>query len=187
MLGKRWLIVGCATLVACTGEPDREADRVPAGDGEREAELRSQGVFSPSDRPWSVVSSGGSRVTLLVPEGRLHPGPLRIGIEIDAAAVRPHSLDVVSPTMPMHGVVRVPVREGPDERFEARAEIPMEGRWAVYVNLDPDGGDTAEFLFDVEPEAGAESDTEDHTRGHLSAADARWESPAALIHQGGVS
>jgi hypothetical protein len=55
------------------------------------------------------------------------------------------SVDLLSPTMPAHGIVRYPVVEG-----SVTLDLPMAGRWAIYVNLDAIGENTAEFVFDVE-------------------------------------
>ncbi len=56
----------------------------------------------------------------------------------------PRSLDLVSPEMPIHGLVRREVVDG-----WVDIDLPMEGRWTVYVNLDEAGATTSEFRFDV--------------------------------------
>jgi hypothetical protein len=57
------------------------------------------------------------------------------------------SVDLISPTMPAHGIVRSPVQGTPDTGYSVAIDIPMEGTWAIYVNLDEVGGDAAEFIF----------------------------------------
>ena len=97
-------------------------------------------------------SVGGERVTLELPTGTLHSGPVELALEVVAESpMRPHSVDLVSPSMPMHGVVRTPVTATGPGRYSARVEIPMEGRWSIYVNLDSIGADAVEFQLVVEP------------------------------------
>jgi hypothetical protein len=98
------------------------------------------------DGPWTQTSTLGSHVTLTLGPAPFSAGPIAVGVSVHAmtegAAVT--SIDLVSPTMPMHGIVRVPVTDG-----EAHMVLPMEGAWALYVNLDAAGSDSAEFLFAV--------------------------------------
>jgi len=99
--------------------------------------------------PWMAESTGGSHVTLSVATDRLAVGPqsLEISVHSPDGAATPYSVDLVSPSMPMHGVVRYPVADG-----QVELTIPMEGDWAVYVNLDGTGDDTAEFVLQVAPD-----------------------------------
>ncbi len=102
--------------------------------------------------PWTTQSTDGTRVTLSAEPAPPSAGPVKLIVAVDAAAseARPVSVDLVSPTMPLHGVVRYDLVEG-----EAGIHVPMEGRWALHVNLDEIGTNSAEFLFDVEPSGGS--------------------------------
>jgi hypothetical protein len=99
--------------------------------------------------PWLGHTGSGTAVTLSSADAPFHAGRVTVSLEVDGAEAR--SLDLASPTMPMHGLVRVAVADG-----KAEVEIPMEGRWAMYVNLDDVGAESAEFVFDVA--AGAAGD-----------------------------
>lgn len=107
----------------------------------------------------TASSSSGARVTLALPAGPLHPGAVTFTVRVDrvGTAVRPQSVDLVSPTMPIHGIVRTPLAPSADSEYVGRLEVPMEGTWALYVNFDEVGGDAAEFVFDVEPPADSAS------------------------------
>ncbi len=144
-----WLAVGAVVAVAaCAGGEDDRA----GGTEEPSAKAVEGRASSAADAagPWSAVSTGGTRVTVHVADVPLQVGPIPLVLEVhsDDPAVRPRSLDITSPSMPMHGVMRVAVEETADGRFRVTPEIPMEGDWAVYVNLD-EGTDSAEFLFEV--------------------------------------
>ncbi|MDT8341354.1 MAG: hypothetical protein RQ751_07555 [Longimicrobiales bacterium] len=88
----------------------------------------------------------------------LFPGPRALALALpEGADPERVTVDFVSPTMPMHGVARLaPTRT--DSGVVLNLDIPMEGSWAVYVNLDGTGADAAEFLFEVPPRPGAEQD-----------------------------
>lgn len=87
---------------------------------------------------WSTRLDDGTTVRVQpqvtpVPVGRttflieLEPVPA------DTPAV---TVDILSPSMPAHGIIRyAAVAAGPG-RFRADAEIPMAGDWSLYVNLD---------------------------------------------------
>jgi hypothetical protein len=96
--------------------------------------------------PWTVTATDGSLVTLTASSETLRPGPVTFGISVGSAdgTTSPRSLDLVSPEMPIHGLLR---REVVDGRVDI--DLPMEGRWTVYVNLDDTGATTAEFRFNV--------------------------------------
>jgi hypothetical protein len=91
-------------------------------------------------------------VTLSVEAMPVRPGRLRIEVALDEAPAEaiPLSVDLVSPEMPMHGVRRFEADVSGPGRYEAVVDIPMEGYWEVYVNLDY-GADAAAFELDVEP------------------------------------
>ena len=99
-----------------------------------------------SEGPWTVTGSDGSHVTLSNPNGSIGIGPLALEISVHSLddSVSPYSVDLVSPTMPMHGLVRTRVEEG-----RVEIDIPMEGRWSIYVNLDEAGREVAEFQLDI--------------------------------------
>lgn len=86
-----------------------------------------------------------------------HAYPLRSGevdvyLEIDPAAigkVAPVKVDLASPTKPIHGITRFPTRQTGPGQYVTVVELPMEGRWNLYVNLNADGTDAAEFEFEV--------------------------------------
>ncbi len=59
------------------------------------------------------------------------------------------SADLVSPSMPSHGITRYAAVPAEDGSYLVETEIPMQGDWVLYVNLD-DGGDSAEFPFEVD-------------------------------------
>jgi len=154
-------LCACATLlVGCGAETSGEADREGAVASAEAAEATSAGehaghtMAASSDDgvlrgagPWTVTASDGSHVTMTAGTEIL-PGPLELSFSVHApdGSVAPVSLDLVSPTMPMHGLVRYPIADG-----LAEIDLPMEGQWAIYVNLDDAGQASAEFLFDVPP------------------------------------
>lgn len=89
--------------------------------------------------------------------GPLEAGPVRWTIETSASPERPPTVDLVSPEMPMHGIMRYTASASDDGAWEVEVPIPMEGRWMLYVNLD-DGAEAAEFTLDVAPGAGGAHD-----------------------------
>ena len=97
--------------------------------------------------PWTVTADDGSHVTLTTSaEAALQPGAVTFSISVHSTDGKrsPRSVDLVSPSMPLHGVLRHDVTDG-----KVDIDIPMAGRWAIYVNLDETGATTAEFQFDV--------------------------------------
>lgn len=127
--------------IACSGDTEHRAD--PAAEVVEEAP--ADGAVA--DGRSSAVSSGGSRVALRVEPFPVETGPVSFLVELPDAYEGTPTLDLVSPSMPMHGVVRYEAsRAGGFWTFET--EIPMEGDWLAYVNLDA-GTDAAEFAFEV--------------------------------------
>jgi hypothetical protein len=121
----------------------------------------------------SETSTGGTRVRVAFDPDPLAAGPLTLTLAMDPPPADPGavSLDLVSPEMPMHGVMRYLVQENGPGRFTAAVVIPMEGLWEFYVNLDI-GLDTAPFAVHVLP-AGpdgsgplAEADMGSRDHGH---------------------
>jgi hypothetical protein len=153
--------------VACT--PGAADEALPAGD--------------PAETPdpdagdaWTAASTSGVEVTLSVDPLPLRPGPIRLEIALgqEPPAALPLSLDLVSPEMPMHGIVRYETESSSASRYQAVVEIPMEGLWELYVNLDY-GADAAVFELDVpapegstghEHHGGAPSAEEGGEHGH---------------------
>ncbi len=62
------------------------------------------------------------------------------------------TVDLVSPDMPMHGITRFDSEALSPEEYTVEMDVPMEGRWLVYVNLDI-GVNAASFEFRI-PESG---------------------------------
>jgi hypothetical protein len=99
---------------------------------------------------WSGRSTNGVSVHLRADQSSLvATQPVQFEIRIDDRAVtHPVTADLLAPQMPAHGITRYKaVAIGPGV-FTLRFEIPMEGLWELYVNLD-DGADAAAFTFDV--------------------------------------
>lgn len=96
------------------------------------------------------TSTGGTLIRLAFDPDPLAAGPLILTLVMDPPPVDPGtvSLDLVSPEMPMHGVLRYPVRVDGPGRFTAAVGIPMAGLWEFYVNLDV-GLDTAPFAVRI--------------------------------------
>jgi len=105
--------------------------------------------------PWTVTTSDGSHVTLTSADAPFGAGQIEVVVSVHSVneLIAAHSIDVVSPTMPMHGVARFPLYHG-----RALVGLPMEGLWSLYVNLDADGRTSAEFTFAV-----SAGETPEHT------------------------
>ncbi len=101
---------------------------------------------------WSARSASGVGVHVQPATPVLHSGDVVFRIATDGAGPQREvqSVDLVSSSMPLHGVMRFPVEEAGDATYLAHLAIPMEGRWMLYVNLD-EGADAAEFHFEVAP------------------------------------
>lgn len=94
-----------------------------------------------------VVSASGTSLLLrLEPEPPV-AGDARLVVSIEHGTAVPHSLDLVAPSMPMHGIARY-VLERTGDLYQADITIPMEGDWSVWVNFD-DGTESAEVRFIV--------------------------------------
>jgi len=111
----------------------------------------------PGTGPMRSRTGGGTEVVLRRVEpdsGPLVAGPVRWRIETSLPLERAPTVDLVSPEMPMHGIVRYPSTASDADGWDVETPIPMEGRWHLYVNVD-DGADAAEFILDALPgEAG---------------------------------
>jgi len=147
----RFTLLAAVALGACSG--GYEMDPIEA----REPDVTARAEAVPGEvevRRLQAESPSGAVLTLALPP-ELHTGPHTVEVtvpeNVDPAGV---TADLVSPSMPMHGVTRLTptIRDG---RVLLTLEIPMEGDWALYVNLDGAGVDAAEFLFEVLPHPGA--------------------------------
>ena len=107
---------------------------------------------------WEGESSGGTPVTVTTPNVPVRLGPLSLNIAIrsDSPEPLPVSVDLFSPEMPMHGVRRFDAEAISPTEYTVKLEIPMEGRWLLYVNLDA-GVNAASVELDVPPPEEAES------------------------------
>ena len=122
--------------------------------GDVEAKLDDHGPMAAEADPavWVSTASGGTEVTVRPDRYPVEVGTTEFHISLDRAVPKgtPVSIDLVSLEMPAMGILRYPAdAEGPLD-YTARAEIRMQGDWAVYVNLG-DGTDAASFEFEVEP------------------------------------
>ena len=104
---------------------------------------------------WSRSTPTGATVRIRVVGGELRAGATAFALSIDPtpppdAAI---ALDLASPTMPLHGVTRFIARRTAPGEYAARVDVPMEGRWALYVNIASDV-DTASVAFDALPARG---------------------------------
>ncbi len=83
--------------------------------------------------------------------------PIRVGVTVFQISFEDEvpddisvSIDVISPEMPVMGLMRYPAEPSGPSTYTASAEIRMDGAWEIYVNLG-DGTDSAPFAFDVQP------------------------------------
>jgi hypothetical protein len=140
LIPNRLVLLSALTLVgACSGdsggdtpEPDASVAEPDASVAEVTAALAEAGASRHAlGDPWTTTASNGSQVTVET-DGAVVPGMvfvLKISVRDPAdasTASSAASVDVVSPAMPMHGLVRIPVTDG-----EARVQIPMDGAWAL--------------------------------------------------------
>ncbi|MEN8375393.1 MAG: hypothetical protein ABFS34_08090 [Gemmatimonadota bacterium] len=154
---KRALVLLSIIAACADAEPPPEADGGPAGE-------EAPAAAAAGD-PWAATSSGGVAVRA-VPD----PDPPALGavvFTIEADDSTPLSVDLVSPSMPMHGVIRYPLERAAN-RLVATVEIPMEGDWVLYVNFDEAGAHAAELPFQVDGPAGGGAD---HAHGAAPAED----------------
>jgi hypothetical protein len=130
------------------GERPALGDRpTPARRG-AEASAAAASAGSPvASTTWEATATDGSMVSVGV--GARPPAVGSTSLEISVEGSAPQrsaiSVDLLSPTMPAHGIVRYPVVDG-----SVTLDLPMAGRWAIYVTLNAIGENTAEFVFDVE-------------------------------------
>ncbi|MFW6040121.1 MAG: hypothetical protein ACOC9N_03495 [Gemmatimonadota bacterium] len=145
-------LIGVAVggVAGCDAE-GADADARPASGAATAANgPRETGDTATEAGAWATRTESGALVRLRAEETPLRPGPIRFLVELPSEAADPSSLsaDLVSPTMPMHGIRRFPVERTDAGEYVAEVEIPMEGEWMLYVNLDV-GTDAAGFEFTV--------------------------------------
>lgn len=132
----------CLALALATGCSSGEPD------GGRGAAAGDAAAVEPS---WTGRSPSGAVVRVRPERFPLEPGPVRFHVTVDSVAGPVHlSADLVSPGMPVHGITRFAAARAADGGYDVVTEIPMAGRWMLYVNLD-DGDDAVPFEFDVVP------------------------------------
>jgi len=155
-----------AALALSTACRSGDAPAPEATDVSAESRVNRSEVARSSPAP--VATDGGVRISLDLPGGEIRAGNLTVTIRAEdvSDSLYPRSMDVMSPTMPMHGVARVPVTETSPGTFTATASIPMSGRWALFINLDEDGTQSAEFQFDVLPANAGQTAASDSLGGH---------------------
>jgi hypothetical protein len=107
----------------------------------------------------------GTPVVVTTANPPTRPGSISLHIQIRGPGPEalPVSVDVVAPSMPMHGITRFDAQAISAEEYLVEIELPMEGRWLVYVNLDT-GADAASFELDVPPSKGARQGQHDSPR-----------------------
>jgi hypothetical protein len=99
---------------------------------------------------WIGTTQSGIKVTVRPDRVPVHVGRtnFQISFEQDLPDETSVSIDVISPEMPMMGLMRYPAEPSGTRTYIASAEIRMDGAWEIYVNLG-DGTDAAPFAFDV--------------------------------------
>ena len=126
-------------------------------------------VDSGNAAEWIGTTTSGIEVTV-----RPDRIPVRVGVTVFQISFEhevpddvPVSIDVISPEMPVMGLMRYMAEPSGPNTYTSSAEIRMDGAWEIYVNLG-DGTDAAPFAFDVQPgDVGGSDpgDGHDHTVG----------------------
>ncbi len=153
------ILAACAAglvLTAC-GPPDgREAGDEGGDDGKAVvAAERASAPFAETGR-WVGETAAGTSVVVTTANPPMRPGPISLHIQVQNPGLEllPVSVDVVAPSMPMHGITRFDAEAISAEEYLVEMELPMEGRWLVYVNLDI-GVNAASFEIDIPNSQGA--------------------------------
>ena len=123
----------------------------------RSGDLRADVVTdSVSDATWIGRTPSGVVIRVRHEQRELMAGvPIRFEIFVDSArADHPVTADLLAPEMPAHGISRYEAVQLRPGVYALELEIPMEGKWELYVNLD-DGSDAAAFPFAVAPSVGS--------------------------------
>ena len=145
------VLVGIASA-ACGSGDQQSATNEADGSGNEEPSTAVVAEAFTGGGAWTALASDRTPVALSAADTPLTAGTVTFEVKLDSPGRTAHSVDLVSPEMPMHGMVRFRVVDD-----AAQVAIPMEGRWALYVNLDEAGANSAEFVIDVAP-----SDEADH-------------------------
>ncbi|MCZ6825587.1 MAG: hypothetical protein O7E50_07880 [Gemmatimonadetes bacterium] len=155
--------IGAAVVAALASGACGSADRTQLNvevDETPEAAFAAETIGVPFAEAgsWEGESSGGTLVTVTTSNVPVCLGPLSLNIVIrsDSPEPLPVSVDLVSPEMPMHGIRRFDAEAISPTQYTVNLEIPMEGRWLLYVNLDA-GVNAASFELHVPPPEEAES------------------------------
>lgn len=143
----------------------RLAPEEPGGETADET-AEARGASDDEPRALNARSPSGTLVRLRPEEVPLRAGTNRFQVALEGSrpADRPVTVDLVSPTMPTHGIARYAAAPA-GEAYSVEVTIPMEGRWLLYVNLDH-GDDAAAFDLDVAP---AEEESAAGKASHSSA------------------
>jgi len=173
------ILAACAAglvLTAC-GPPDgRGVGETGGDDGKAAVAEKTSASFAETGR-WVGETATGTPLTVTTPNPPVRPGPLSLNIRVENPGQKalPVSVDVMSPEMPMHGITRFDADAISAEEYLVEMELPMEGRWLVYVNLDI-GVNAASFEVDVPPPEGA-------IHGHHDSPQPEEEAETATNHQ----
>jgi hypothetical protein len=129
-----------------------DAQAEPEGDTSPETADLGNAVDLGSQAEWIGTTTNGVGVTVSP-----HRVPIRVGVTVFQISFEDEvpddisvSIDVISPEMPVMGLMRYPAEPSGPSTYTASAEIRMDGAWEIYVNLG-DGTDSAPFAFDVQP------------------------------------
>ena len=121
-----------------------------AGPEEDTSPEMSVDVGNPAE--WVGTTTGGIQVTVRPDRVPVLVGltEFEISFERELPDDTPVSIDVISPEMPVMGLLRYMAEPSGPNTYTVAAEIRMDGAWEIYVNLG-DGTDSAPFAFDVRP------------------------------------
>ena len=119
-----------------------------AGGGEDASPETAVSLGTPAE--WHGATTSGIEVTVRPDQVPIRVGPIvfQISFEQEIPDDIPVSIDVISPEMPVMGLLRYMAEPSGPNTYTVSAEIRMDGAWEIYVNLG-DGTDAAPFEFDV--------------------------------------
>lgn len=122
--------------------------RADAGQDNTTPRLPAAYASRPADAAWTGWTPKGFKVSVAPKTLPVPVGTVELEIRTDAASGTGTRLtvDLASPTMPMHGVTRFAVVRTAPGVFRSRVTIPMEGEWIFAVNVGNDL-ETAEVAF----------------------------------------
>ena len=173
------MLAACAGLVltACGPPGGRGAGEDGGDDGKAAvAAQKASAPFAETGR-WAGETAAGTPIVVTTTNPPMRPGSISLQIQVDNPGPEafPVSVDVVAPSMPMHGITRFDAQAISAEEYLVEIELPMGGRWLVYVNLDI-GPNAAFFEVDIPPSEGASQGKHDSPRPEEEAG-------AAINHQ----